>query len=397
MLDDELKIMTQHAPFVDAVTPDPKVCVLDRKEVVLGDLLGHGQFAHVYELKDVKLREDRSEELPPQEQLKRESFVEEFHKCRSSHKTDCHSYAVKHLKRDLLINTSALKKRHYRDNEEVAAGDTDLPMDQQFQLAAADLIVEVLYLSRLQHRHIIKLRGMALGGTKAFATGRYDSYFLILDKLSQTLDERIRHWRHTYGQPQETQLCLKTQYAFQMAQALEYLHRHRIIFRDLKPSNIGFKQEDDTLQIFDFGLCRELPAAQTSDPDEVYFMTAAGTHRYMAVEVHLGKQYNAKADCYSFAMVFYELLAQEAPFLHFSEEDHRNLVCERQHRPKHFFGCVVPLSIQNLLADAWAHDPNERLAMVDVVTRLQDVLVNTFQQDMKALEECYPPKQVAVN
>lgn len=400
MLEDELQVMTQHAPFVDSVTADTSVCLLDRKEVVVGELLGQGQFAQVYEVKDLKLREDRSETLSQPERTKRESFVQDFHSCPTSCTKPCHSFAVKHLKKDLLVNPSRLmkKRRNRNSSKEISAGDSDLPMDQQFQLAAADLVVEALYLSRLQHAHIIKVRGAALGGTAAFATGRYDSYFLILDKLTETLDERIRHWRRTTGQPQETQLCLKTTYAYQMAQALEYLHQHRIIFRDLKPSNIGFKQEDDTLQIFDFGLCRELPPPQGKDPNEVYFMTAAGTHRYMAVEVHRGEQYNLKADVFSFAMVCYELLAQEAPFLNFSEEDHQKLVCERQHRPKHFFGCVVPLSIQKLLDDAWAHEPNDRLTMSQVVTRLQDILVHTFHQEIDSVtptkekhhKECCP-------
>lgn len=387
-LNDELEILTKDAPFIDAVTPDPTVCLFDRKELVLGELLGQGQFAQVYEVSDLKLREERSAECSKEEQSKRETFVQDFHHCPSTHSSvhssHCHSYAVKHLKKDLLINPSRVKKRRHKreGGGSLSAGDSDLPMDQQFQLAASDLIVEALYLSRLQHPHILKVRGMALGGTAAFASGRYNSYFLVLDRLKETLDQRIRSWNRTLGQPQETQLCTKTEYAYLMAQALEYLHSNRIIFRDLKPSNIGFKAEDDTLQIFDFGLCRELPSAQTKDPDEVFFMTAAGTHRYMAVEVHLGQQYNAKADVYSFAMVFYELLAQEAPFLNLGDDDHRKLVCERQHRPKYFNGCAVPLTIQKLLDSAWAHQPKDRATMKEVVQKLQDILVNTFQQEV---------------
>jgi len=438
LLDDELQVLTRDAPFIEANAPNPNIVLLDRKEVIVGEMLGQGQFAHVFSVQNFELRppaspsattassSSTSTAMPTTiastastatkaEQAKRHTFVQEY----NNHQSDCHSqhccrrYAIKHLKRDLLLTparrrimtlrlkASNNKKAKTANSNAAAAGepaipeadvDAELPMDQQFQLAAADLVVEALYLSRLQHKHIVAVRGLSAGGTTAFGNGRYDSYFLILDKLAETLDQRIRNWRQTMGSPQEAQLMTKTYYAFQMAQALEYLHRRRIVFRDLKPSNIGFtEQNDQVLQIFDFGLCRELPPRTAAgavygddgDPNEVYFMTAAGTHRYMAVEVLMGQQYNAKADVYSFAMVFYELLAQEAPFLNFDDQHHRMLVCERKHRPNHFFGCVVPQSIHQLLADAWEHEIADRLTMKQVVTRLEDVLVNTFQQTVQ--------------
>jgi hypothetical protein len=83
------------------------------------------------------------------------------------------------------------------------------------------------------------------------------------------------------------------------------------------------------------------------------------------------------------SQVLYELLAHQAPFLNFDEGHHKRLVCERKHRPKHFFGCVVPLSIQNLLADAWAHEIADRLTMTQVVARLEDILVNTFERKLQ--------------
>ena len=225
-LDDEIRVMTQDAPFIKSTSPDENLCLLDRSEVQVGKLLGQGQFSKVFSVTCIELIGDTddmlhgassaesplSESVMKEEQNKRQGFLEEF--CQ-------HRYAVKHLKKDLL-------KRKGKQ--------TKTEMEQQFQLAAADLVVEALYLSRLSHPHILKVKAMANHGTQAFSNGRFDSYFLILDKLSETLDERIRKWRHLYRQPQEAHLCIKTYYALQMAQALLYLHERRILFRDLKVS-----------------------------------------------------------------------------------------------------------------------------------------------------------------
>lgn len=55
-----------------------------------------------------------------------------------------------------------------------------------------------------------------------------------------------------------------------------------IIYRDLKPDNIGFDVRGD-VKLFDFGLSRELPERKLDDG--TYHMTGdTGSPRYMAPE-----------------------------------------------------------------------------------------------------------------
>lgn len=76
--------------------------------------------------------------------------------------------------------------------------------------------------------------------------------------------------------------------------SLSQFFNHNI---DLKPTNIGFKKsliegEEDILQLYDFGLCRELPKPQGQthhddelEDEETFHMSGVGTQRYMAPEV----------------------------------------------------------------------------------------------------------------
>ena len=162
---------------------------------------------------------------------------------------------------------------------------------------------------------------------------------------------------------------------------------------------------DDVLQLFDFGLARELdePAENTT---RLYSLSASGTRRYMAAEIfNPPGKYNYKADTYSFAMVFYEMLSLRKPFADFTCQLHDELVCRLGGRPrldditwpheqledisdnsnsKKSIPQMDPVAIntsrrlakdlEGLLHQAWNHDPYQRLSMVQVYDRLQGIL-----------------------
>lgn len=87
---------------------------------------------------------------------------------------------------------------------------------------------------------------MAAAGTSGFATMRERGYFLLLDRLQCTLEHKIDHWRNfDRAISLETKkgrsfLAERLHCAFDVAAALSYLHQHNVIYRDLKPDNIGF-------------------------------------------------------------------------------------------------------------------------------------------------------------
>ena len=52
--------------------------------------------------------------------------------------------------------------------------------------------------------------------------------------------------------------------SYGIASALSHLHKHSILYRDLKPANVGFDVRDD-VKIFDFGLAKELSVSNNNN------------------------------------------------------------------------------------------------------------------------------------
>jgi len=243
----------------------------------------------------------------------------------------------------------------------------------------ADLMLEANYLSRLNHSNILKLRGAA--PSAALWSGHYDGYFVLTDKVEETLDVAI----HETWTTKETSksVAARTLLALQIAQALKYLHSKRIIYRNLRPQNIGLLKvadnQDSIIQLFDFGAARELPPSIGLGGDnEVFHMTQAvgSTFRYRAVEVTSGPHYNCKADVYSWAMVVYEMLSGSEPFSGMKEKEFVQRVIHGRETPstEEFtdFGGLMPV-----LDSAWNADLFLRPTMAEVCASVESIASKT--------------------
>jgi len=147
--------------------------------------------------------------------------------------------------------------------------------------------------------------------------------------------------------------------AVSIADALSYLHSRRIIFRDLKPANIGFDNEG-TLKLFDFGFAIKI------DSD---LHDRCGTPRYMAPEVGLDLGYHLPSDVYSFGILLWEICALKKPFGTVrSAAEFEEKVFNDGARPKLRVGW--PLGLTRIMQECWATLPAARPTITQVHSRM---------------------------
>jgi len=112
----------------------------------------------------------------------------------------------------------------------------------------------------------------------------------------------------------EIPFVLQTRFAHNIAEAVSYLHSNNVLYRDLKPSNVmivSFSLNAKiNCKIGDFGTARNV-----ADVEEFFLYTAGqGTPIYMAPEVLANKEYNSRADVYSYAVTLWQMLSRQRPW-----------------------------------------------------------------------------------
>lgn len=190
---------------------------------------------------------------------------------------------------------------------------------QHYVNAVVDLATEARFLAVIRHANIIKMRAMDVGSPYT------DGFFVVLDKLYDIMPARLKQWKKDEGGSLKKMFKTKKSkvdmfverlsIAYDLACALSYLHGMSVIYRDLKPDNVGFDVRGD-VKIFDFGLAKELDERQRLDDGTFNLTQDTGSPRYMAPEVWLGTNYNETADTYSFSILCWQIFALDTPYDH---------------------------------------------------------------------------------
>jgi serine/threonine-protein kinase len=156
---------------------------------------------------------------------------------------------------------------------------------------------EIEVTANLQHAHILPLFDSGNAGGLL--------YYVMPYVEGESLRARLVRERQL---PVEDALRL----AREVADALDYAHRHGVVHRDVKPENI-LLQNGHAL-VADFGIA--LAVEQAGGARMTQTGLSLGTPQYMAPEQATGERgIDARADVYALGAVLYEMLAGVPPFV----------------------------------------------------------------------------------
>lgn len=217
----------------------------------------------------------------------------------------------------------------------------------------------------LDHPHIVKLFEHFEDNENQYLVMEYLARGALLDRIKIQAKQKKINLREN---------CLIFR---QICQAVEYAHQKRIFHRDLTPRNILFSDQG-LLKVTDFGL-----ACLNNQHSITETGNALGTFNYSSPEQCRGREIDYRTDIYSLAVLFYELLTNQLPFIAESDADiiHKQIydtpLSPRQYNQD------IPEALEELILTNLNKDPNERHQSVDEIVEI----LNRFSDAEKNNQE----------
>lgn len=245
---------------------------------------------------------------------------------------------------DLVENKTASKKSNtstfwnYRKSIRLAA--------KAYSIARQEIAI----ISSLKHENIVSMIGLCIKPL---------SIILELAPLGNLKDILMNYKKSAC----KLSPYVVQQVCTQVSSALVYLHSNRIIYRDLKADNVlvwKFPSPNQissnlsvTIKLADYSISRCVLPTGTKG--------FAGTPGFMAPEIlkYNGEEtYSEKVDCFSFAMLLYELITLKHPFD--GQEQIKDIILNGGRPVIKSQDLVYPTLMLDLMCLCWMDNPAER-------------------------------------
>jgi serine/threonine protein kinase len=211
-------------------------------------------------------------------------------------------------------------------------------------LGAERFVQEIKTTAALSHPHILPL--FDSGEAAGFL------YYVMPYLQGETIREKLSRER-------QLGITEAVEITTEVADALDYAHRHGVIHRDIKPENILL--HDGRPMVMDFGIALAVSAAAGGRMTETGL--SLGTPHYMSPEqATADREITGRSDIYSLASVLYEMLSGEPPhtgasaqqiIMKIIAEPIPSVTTLRKNVPPHV-AAAVAMALEKLPADRFA-------------------------------------------
>lgn len=262
-----------------------------------------------------------------------------------------HWYALKCVRRNVLLKDDSCNT-----------------VDREsFVKAVEDIYKEAAILSRLRHKNIVQIHGILKeNAEKTFQEP--GGYFLVLQCMKRRLDDLLfKTWQKgNKPVPSVKERIFKV--ALGISDGMKYLHENRILYRDLKSSNVGIDYNGNP-RILDFGTAVVLENGKES------VHGCIGSMSYMAPEVLIQHKSYFASDVYSFAILLWQIISLRKPYEEqksFDYKQMKNKVGKLGMRPSPMPE-NIDMELTELLHDCWDSDHVYRPTFKSISTTLRQM------------------------
>ncbi|MFO7594481.1 MAG: protein kinase [Pseudomonadota bacterium] len=140
----------------------------------------------------------------------------------------------------------------------------------------------------------------------------------------------------------------------QVARALDYAHKKKVVHRDIKPANIIYDAQAKSAKVTDFGV------ACLTDSSKTKTGTVLGSPSYMSPEQVAGKKVDGRADIFSLGITLYQLSTGHLPFEADSLASLMFKIANQQHPKPSKFRKGIPVCVTRIINKCMQKDPTKR-------------------------------------
>lgn len=232
---------------------------------------------------------------------------------------------------------------------------SDLAPDMHQVQRGGQFLSEAKILSDIKHPNIVQIYDYGF-------SANYMPYILMEFIKGNPLTEIIKENSLTFKK--------RLHIFVQICKAIQFIHKHKVLHRDIKPGNIMITDNLD-VKLTDFGLAHIIDTRDTSSENQI-----AGSPAYMSPEAFdENDTIDHHSDIFSLGVLGYELFTGKKPFTGNSIPEIRHSICHQKPLAPSRISSEIHQDIETILHEMLAKKPKHRFNDLSEIIHCTESLI----------------------